>query len=321
MRIPVLTATDGSAPYVELELVGRRGLFLIDYGASQSVIEEGVWHLPPKPGPRWSTLKTPDGAVIDLVSMGPHTVPGWTKVQMLSFQVDDRNLTVAGHGEQVGVLGVGDLLFNQSAEFHYEDPADQHVVISDFGANCPTAALTAAGLRRIGQQGHWQQGNQAPNGVHNGPVAYVSFAAADAAGTPLGIRTFAQIDTGLDDTVWPRTIIINRPLLDRLKASRTPPVLRDSAEIKDCKGNKQRQEVYILPGHVVRIEDESGAQLRRVAQFHLLFQSAAPGCHGISGHAQPAAQLGASFLREFGTTIFLGQRSEVWMRPDPGGAR
>lgn len=316
-RVPVLTATGGSAPYVELELAGRTGLFLIDYGASQSVIEEGLWQLPPKPGPRWSILTT-SGGVIDLVSMGPNTIPGWTNEQLLNFQVEDRNLTVAGHGDQIGVLGVGDLFFNQSLEFHYENPADQHVFISAWGADCPAALLSAAGLRRIGQEAHWRQGKDAPDGVHNGPVAYISFAAAGAAGASLGISTFAQIDTGLDDSVWPNTVIINRALLDRLNASGTPPVLRNSAEIVDCKGNRLRQEVYALPGHVVRIEDEAGRQLRSVEQFNLIFQAAAPGCHGISEYAQPAAQLGASFLREFGTTVFLGQRSEVWLRPDPG---
>lgn len=310
--LPVLTAAGGHAPYVELELAGQAGLFLIDYAASQSVLEQGVWQLPAKPGDRWSTLRAADGSTIDLVSMGPHTIPGWVGLPMLNFQIEDRDSEVAGHGPQIGVIAVGDLLFNQSVEFHFEDPGEQHVFISDWGAQCPASDLAAAGLERIDQTGHWAQGPQAPNGVFNGPVVYVSFEPRSGEGSPIG-RTFAQFDTGLDDAVWDRTIIINRPLLDLLKSSAQPPRLQDTSLIRDCKGDARTQEVYSYAARRLRIENEDGKVIRRVAKFTLIFQDAAGECGGISAHPQPAAQMGASFLREFGTAVFLGQRNEVWV--------
>lgn len=312
-RLPVLTGDAGSAPYVELELDGQRGLFLIDSGASQSVIEKGVWELPP-PGPRWSKLDSV-GGTIDLVAMGPHNIPGWSSVPMLNFQVADRNITVPGRGKQIGVLGIGDLFFNQSLEFHYENPDDQYVVIGAFGGACPKAPLEDAGFHLIAQQGHWAQGTKAPDGVHNGPVAYINIVPAGGAEVSVGVRTFAQIDTGLDDLVWPFTIVINQPLLESPKSSNSSMVLENSTQIIDCQGRTQRQDVYSLPGHSVRIEDGEGDLVQRVSKFYLVLSAAGEGCHGISEYRAPAAQLGASFLRSFGTTIFVGQRNEVWIRP------
>lgn len=313
-RLPLITAIGGSAPYVKLQLAGKEGLFLIDYGASQSVIEDGVWQLPPKGPPGWTQLSTPTGS-IDLVPLGPHNIPGWTSIPKLNFQVTDRNITVPGRGPQIGVLSHGDLFFNQSLEFHYDDPADEHVIISAFGADCSGDALEAAGFKRIRQEGHWAAGGVAPNGVHNGPVAYIRFVQGGATDAATSVRTFAQLDTGLDDLAAPFTIVVNQALLAQLNSSAVRPVRLASIDIIDCMGSGQRQDVYSLPGHLVRIEDESGRTIHVVPNFHLVHSVAGEGCHGISEFDKPAAQLSASFLRDFGTTIFMGQTKEVWIRP------
>ena len=40
-------------------------------------------------------------------------------------------------------------------------------------------------------------------------------------------------------------------------------------------------------------------------------------CGGIGTLAEPAAQIGVSFLRAFGTTVFNPKREEIWIRPAP----
>lgn len=309
--LPVITATKGHSPYVELEVAGNVGLFLIDYGASQSVLEDGVWDLPPKPGDRWTKMSHESTDGIDLVSMGPHNIPGWASVERLDFQIVDRNLTVAGHGPQVGVITPGDLLFNQSVEFHFGD-AGQVVFVSDYGEACSPEQFAEAGMRLIDQTGHWENGEATPDGIFNGPVLHVAFE-TNSGEVTFG-RTFAQFDTGLDDQVWDRTIIVNRALLDELKSAEVGPVLQGRSTFLDCEGEDRMQEVYLHPNHSLRIEDGMGKLVHKVDAYTLLFQDSAGTCGGITAHNEPAAQLGASFLREFGTTAFVGQRKEVWVK-------
>jgi len=244
--------------------------------------------------------------------MGPNNVPGWSNFPLLNFQIADRNFTVEGRGPQIGVLSVGDLLFNQVVEFHFGGSEAGNISISEYGAECTAEKLEQAGLERIGQEGHWVQGSNAPDGIFNGPVVHIGFSSSLEEEADNSIHAFAQFDTGLDDSVWNRTIIVNRPLLEMLQGLAKPPVPHSTAVITDCTGTERTQQVFLPQGNL-RIENQEGHTIREVADYHILFQDAAPSCGGISGADGPAAQIGASYLREFGTTVFVGQRKEVWV--------
>lgn len=306
--LPLRVPTDGLAPYVELALDGKTGPFLIDYGAGASSVEHGVWAWPDN-DPRWRTLfGDPHGQI----ALTGFTLPGWTGA---TFNEYDRNVTRAGVGLQHGVVGV-DLLFNQTVEFHYADPS-RSVVIGGFGKACSTADLAAAGFKRIGQAGHWDSAGGTPDGALNAPVVYVELADASAPTVRLGVAAWAQVDTGYDDQVRAFSIDINQALFDRLAALNPAPVEGATIGVTGCDGSTQQRRTFTTPGRVLRIETETGAEVMRVPQFTFVLKGAAEKCGGIATVATPAAQLGASFLNAFGTTIFDGPAKLVWIKPRP----
>ena len=66
------------------------------------------------------------------------------------------------------------------------------------------------------------------------------------------------------------------------------------------------------------IENEQGKSIVGADDFHLIVKPANT-CGGIADLPEPAAQLGASFLRLFGAVIFDPKTTTVWL--DPAGKR
>jgi hypothetical protein len=70
--------------------------------------------------------------------------------------------------------------------------------------------------------------------------------------------------------------------------------------------------VYRLRDRPLAIETEQGKVIVEVEDFRLLVKPANT-CGGIADLPEPAAQLGASFLRLFGAVIFDPKTATVWL--------
>jgi len=202
-----------------------------------------------------------------------------------------------------GVIGT-DYLSLLTTELHYREAGDQHVVLSPTPCG---AALGSLGFRRISTKGHFSSDlNAVRAGVSNVPVIYVELG---------GVRAAAQIDTGYDDSVYHHTIELNPAMFDRVnKAVRL--ALVGTVSIKTCADTNKPVPVYVVPHEKLLFEDENGTRLLSFSGFYVLRKE--PGaCGGIGSLSEPAAQIGASFLRDFGTTVFNPKADEIWIRPLP----
>jgi hypothetical protein len=310
-RLPIRTGKGGLAPYVDLTLEGKKGPFLIDYGAGASSIEHGVWNFAAD-DPRWQGPSTEVGTAIVLASFD---LPGWTG-QTIRFNNYDRNVSRTGLGLQHGVVGI-DLISKQNVSFHYGDATDRHLIIGKFNEGCAGGDLSAKGFRRVAQSGHWEEGSSAPDGVFNGPVVHLELAAAATPEKRLKLEAWAQIDTGYEDDVRPLSIDINQAYLNKLASLGSSLVEGKPIRVRGCTGHSHSRRTFTTPGHVLRVENGAGSEVVRLKGFSFILKNADEGCGGIASSSDPAAQLGASFLAAFGTTLFMGTTKEVWIRPTP----
>lgn len=314
-RLPIHTGVGGSAPYVDLTLEGRRGPFLIDYGAGASSVEHGIWPFTADDA-RWQGHPTEPGSTITLSTFD---LPGWAG-QPIRFRSYDRNVSRPGLGLQHGVVGI-DLIANQNVSFHYNAKSGRHLVIGKFNEACGSSDLREKGFRRIDQTGHWDgTAPNAPDGVFNGPVVHLELARADEPAIRLGLVAWAQLDTGYEDDVRPFSIDVNQAYMTKLAALGTSLVEGPPVTVTGCTGRSHARRTYTVPGHVLRVEDGAGAEVVRLPRFSFIQKNADEGCGGIADSGQPAGQLGASFLTAFGITLFMGSTKEVWIRP-PAPAR
>jgi hypothetical protein len=309
-RLPLKIGTGRSAPYVDVALEGKTGPFLIDYHAGGTRIEHGIWGFADN-HPGWAKPPAAPHSAIALKGFG---FPGWLASTEINFNEADLNNDVPGVGLQHGTIGV-DLLVRQDLVFSYGGTQPE-VIVSAYNGSCDSSALARAGFKLINQAGHWDGLVQNPaNGVYDGPVAFIEFATTAAPTTRLGYATWAQIDTGYEDNVRPFSIDINQALFDKLQALRPALKEESSLPVTGCDGVQRSRRVFSAPGHLLRVENEKGDALLRVPSFFLILKNSDEKCGGISATSAPAAQLGASFLRAFGTTAFLGPKKEVWVKP------
>ncbi|WP_420125949.1 hypothetical protein [Longimicrobium sp.] len=290
-RFSIKTPPLSSEPYVELTVGGRRGPFLIDYGATASSVEKGL-------------LANGDGPV---TLAGPE-LPGLPERNR--FEVYDRNVVQQGVGDQLGVIGT-DLLSKMVVEMRFENANDEHLVVSE---RCDTDGLGARGFWRFDQKGFFSA-NPVGQSRANVPVLYIDFQNGWS-GNAIGTRTWAQIDPGYGDAVWPYSVDINDAYYAMLIAANLPLVEVASTTVEDCEKVARTDLVYVLPGHLLRIEAPDGAAMYRHSSVYLVRKGKGSGeCGGIATIGEPAAQLGSSFLRVLGRMIFDPAREAVWILP------
>jgi hypothetical protein len=125
------------------------------------------------------------------------------------------------------------------------------------------------------------------------------------------VRAFAQIDTGYEDAAYAHSVDINQALFDRLVESGIKLDRVGDSDVWTCDGH-ERLPRYRPEDRALTIENERGKPIVQTAYFHLIVKRA-NGCGGIAEMAEPAAQLGASFLRLFGTIVFDPGNATVWV--------
>lgn len=303
-ELPLSSPTGRNAPYVDLSFEGKTGPFLIDYGASVSSLEDGLWVIPGI-DPRVSA--DVGGQQIRATGL---SWPGVTATPV-TLRLRDRNLYLPDLRQQHGVIGI-DLTERQNVELHYEAADKRYVLASAPDAGCDTAQFKSKGFVKLGQAGHWTRAAAASDGVSNGPGTY--FALADEKGGMT--KTFwARIDTGYEDSLLTHSIDINKALLDALQASGAPLKEGPSIQVKGCDGLAHMRRTFVAPGRTLRVIGDGGEPAVQLTTFNLLLKDRAEGCGGMSTSSEPVGQMGASFLNAFGATIFLGPTKEVWIRP------
>ncbi|HEY9752890.1 MAG TPA: hypothetical protein V6C46_08060, partial [Coleofasciculaceae cyanobacterium] len=224
--------------------------------------------------------------------------------------VSDRNVTQPGVGEQLGVIGT-DILSQMVVELRYENANNEHLVVSQ---GCDTRDLGARGFWRFDQKGFFSS-NPVEQRRPNVPVLHIDFQNGWS-GPAIGVKTWAQIDPGYGDAVRPYTIDINDAYYIRLVAAQAPLVEIDRIILSDCQGITRTDRVYVMPGHLLRIETPDGAAMYRQPSFYLVRKGKGSSqCGGITTTDEPAAQFGSSFLRVFGRVIFDPAQTAVWVLP------
>ena len=266
---------NGSSPYVELTVDGVTGPFLLDYGATSSSLSAQAF-----PGENGSIRK-------EAISL-----PG---IERADFRLARYDLLLQPKKGQLGVIG-DDLLsrltveLTQSAVYVGEEP-------------CRPETLAARGLTPVAESGFFSSDPaKVRAGLPNVPVVFLRLGA---------IRAWAQIDTGYEDSVYLRSVDINQALFDRLAGSGVKMNRIGDIDIWTCEG-RDRRPVYRIETLSLRIENEQGKRIAETRDFHVIVKSA-NACGGIADMAEPAAQLGASFLSLFGAVIFDPRSATVWL--------
>jgi hypothetical protein len=263
---------------------------LVDYAATASSVERGPYTI-----------------TEDSVTLAGPALPALPERNL--FAVFDRDINQQGVGEQYGVIGT-DILSQVVVEMRFENANDTHLVISE---TCDTSELGSRGFWRFDQTGFF---SATPEGSRaNVPVLQIDFQEGSAGGA-VGVKTWAQIDPGSGDAVRPYSIDINDIYYDNLVAAGVPLVEVERIDLTDCRRTSRTDIVYVIAGHLLRIEDSTGAAMYRHSSFHLIRKGIGSGqCGGIAMLNEPAAQFGASFLRVFGRMIFDPANEAVWILP------
>jgi hypothetical protein len=269
---------NGSSPYVELAADGIKGPFLLDYGATRSSLSAAAF-----PGSDGSIRKA---AIL---------LPG---IESADFHLARYDLLLQPGKGQLGVIG-DDLLSRFTVELT-ESTAYLGV------EPCQPEALLARGLTPVGQNGFFSsETSKIRAGLPNVPVVFLRLGE---------VRAWAQIDTGYEDAVYPRSVDVNQALFDRLVRSRLRIDRVADINVWTCEGSESRH-VYRVEDGPLTIENEQGKSIVETEDFHLIAKPV-NGSGGIADLPEPAAQLGASFLRLFGAVVFDPGTSTVWL----GGA-
>lgn len=273
-----ISVPSGASPYVELAADGVTGPFLLDYGATRSSLSAAVFS-----GPDGST-KT---AAVSL--------PG---IERADFHLARYYLMLQPGKGQLGVIG-DDLLSRLTVQL-----TDSTAFLST--ESCRPEALLARGLTPVAQNGFFSSDpSNVSAGLPNVPVVFLRLG---------DVRVWAQIDTGYEDFVYSRSVDINQALFDRLLASGARLDRVEDIDIWTCDGREHRP-VYRVRGRPLTIEDQAGKKIVATEAFHLVVKPA-NSCGGIADMKEPAAQLGASFLKLFGAVVFDPRNATVWL----GGA-
>ncbi len=274
-----ISVPTGASPYVELAADGVTGPFLLDYGATRSSLSAAVF-------------SGPDGSI----KTAAVSLPG---IERADFHLARYYLMLQPGKGQLGVIG-DDLLSRLTVQL-----TESSAFLST--ESCRPEALLAYGLTPIAQNGFFSSDpSKVSAGLPNVPVVFLRLG---------DVRVWAQIDTGYEDFVYSRSVDINQALFDRLAASGAKLDRVEDIDIWTCDGREHRP-VYRVKGWPLTIEDQEGKKIVETEEIHLVVKSA-NSCGGIADMKEPAAQLGASFLKLFGTVIFDPRNTTVWL----GGRR
>ena len=295
---------DHQMPYAQVQVGGRRGHFVLDFGATVSSITPAGFTAPGAPSPVPGTNDRYDG--FDF--FGP-----WARVQ-LALQLQ---APTTARVRQAGVIGT-DFLASHIYTLDYRagrlHRATQHSFCSD-------TVLAAAGFRPLSTRDYYAETPQRLScPLAGGPPNCVNVPMVPVRIGP--VQAMAQLDTGYDDGGRPHSLNINAALFDALKQARVPMKPRPDIALRlsTCvPGLSETVEAWQLARQVpFGLPAMQGPPLPALKEAVTLFvkrsPAAARACGGIGTWTQPAAQLGASFVAR-GALVVDPFSQRVWLRP------
>ncbi len=278
-RYALAAIPNGAAPYIELSADGVTGPFLLDYGSTRSSLSAAMFA-----GSEGSVRK----AAIWL--------PGF---ETGVFDLRRYDLLFQPEKRPLGVIGAD--LLSRSVQF------TGSVVFLGAEA-CQSEALRARGLVPIAQNGFFSSDpSRIDAGLPNVPIVFLRIGE---------VRAWAQVDTGYDDIVYPRSVDINEALHARLIESGIKLERVSDINVWTCEGSESRH-VYAVKNGSLAVENEQAKPIAQTENFRLILKPA-NGCGGIGEMTAPAAQLGASFLQLFDTAVFDPKSGMVWLQARKG---
>ena len=281
-RFNIESVGRGISPYIALTAGGRTGLFLLDYGSTQSsLVREGVA----------KAASTPSRFVA-----APFSLPSFAsgRFRVSTYDMDDQQ-----RGSQAGVVGT-DFLSLLTADFSFRDSGSD-VVLS--ASSCDPATLKARGMIAVRQDGFFSSDvTTLDAATPNVPVLYVDIG---------GVTVPAQIDTGYDDRILPPSIDINDALYDKLIAKGVALQPTRRIAVATCDGTAVR-DVYAAPQTKIMLQTRDGRAIGSVNGASLI-RKTVNGCGGIAEMHAPAAQLGMAIIRKLGSVVFDPKAGIVWV--------
>jgi hypothetical protein len=272
---------DSLTPAISLTADGVQGAFLLDYGATRSSLSADAF-------------SSAEGSVRT------------ASISLPTFERGDFRLARYGAparngSARLGVIGT-DFLSLLTVQF-------TRGAVTLGPKPCEAKTLRARGFIPVAETGFFSSDlSTIGDGLANVPVAYLRLGK---------VRAWAQIDTGYADAVIPHSVDINEALYDRLVASGARLERAADVGVLTCEGRESRR-VYAVKDRALAIENERGEPIVETDSFHLIVKKA-NGCGGIGAMTTPAAQLGASFLKLFGSIVFDPKSATVWVQGNPGG--
>jgi hypothetical protein len=298
-------------PYALVGVGGQQGYMVLDFGASLSAITPANFQGATPPRPVAGSTSRFD----DFVFFG-----SWGTVQ---FQVQQqpavdalRTRDGAAAIRQAGIIGTDFL----AQHVYTLDYTAGHLWRASRGAFCSDAALAGAGFRAVSTRDYYgpdasalscPRAGVAPRGCASIPTVPVRIGS---------VQAVAQLDTGYDDSRLPFSVNINGALFDALRTAgvKLVPQPAIAIQLSTCQpGVSERVEAYRLgAGTPFGFVDTAGQLLARGTDVTLFVKrtpAAAAVCGGIGTWAQPAAQLGASFVAG-GALVVDPFSARVWLR-------
>lgn len=286
VRFP-LDVSIGGTPVASLAVGGRSGWFLIDSGASYSALD----------ATRYNVARG-DHVELESPLCGPASVV---------FSAEDMRSFAAPQGGQSGRIGT-DILAQLAVAFSYDGASSTMTVRS---ARFDPATLTAAGFAEIDLPGFYgATTRRRPTDSNDVPVV----------GLAIGPVTFAaQLDTGFDDARDPWIVQGNEALLTLLRDRGVAMEPALEGDTRGCSGVRPYPR-WRIESATVEVIAADGAPAGSYPPPLLEIKNDVA-CGGIAAFAEPFAQIGASWLGRWRTTILDGPGGAVWMlRPRTGSS-
>lgn len=285
-----------TTPYVKVNIGGVEGYFLIDFGTTTSTIDTNNF-INGRPMFSQSYKSTFN----DFDFMG-----SWGTVQ-LNIQNHSDVVGLSGF-KQAGIIGT-DFLASGIFTLDYENKLFYKAPRTDFYTN---DELLNLGFKAVSTKGYYASNNNSLNNSCTTNIPTVPIKIGN-------VSAMAQIDSGFDDAVFNNSLNINQSFFDALKDGGIQLVANPSSNLvlSTCVKNvTELVNAYTLPkgisfsitsvdGSPIMIDDKVNIFLK-----HSSLHTAR--CGGISTWKIPAAQMGASFLKESKKVIFDPFQSKVW---------
>lgn len=206
--------------------------------------------------------------------------------ELKHYEAADRQLGVIG----TDFLSLLTVQITEGAVFLGEQP-------------CQPAIMRARGFVPVSQDYFFSSDPSAMDArLPNVPIVFLRLGAT---------RVWAQIDTGYDDAIYPHSVDINQALYERLIKDGMRLRRVSEMTVSTCEGGETRP-VFALVDDPLVVETDQAQPIVRTGNFYLALKQA-NGCGGIGAMSEPAAQLGASFLRLFRTIVFDPKSKTVWL--------